>query len=210
MALSEPADRELLHRREIALHGYRRADGLFDVEAEIADTKTYGFGVGDRHAIAPGDKLHHMLLRMTVDADLTIVACEASTEAGPFLSCPGGAASFGRLAGLSIRAGFLREANARIGGTDGCTHIRELLQQMATVAVQTSFVLPGRQKNDAASADRLVNSCHAYSAAGPVVRRRWPERYTGPETSGPGAIAEDASTRPFGASAAAPASGRLP
>jgi hypothetical protein len=183
MPLSEPAQRELLHLRDITLRGYRRTDGLFDVEAEIADTKSYGFKVGDRGDIAPGEKLHNMLLRMTVDANLTIVACEASTEAGPFLSCPGGAETFGRLAGLSIRAGFLREANARIGGTDGCTHIRELLQQMATVAVQTSFVLPARQKNDAAGAERLVNTCHAYAATGPVVRQRWPHLYSGPDAT---------------------------
>jgi hypothetical protein len=180
MPLSKPAERELLHLRDIAIRGYRRADGLFDIEAEIADTKTYGFTVGQRR-VEPGDRLHNMLVRMTVDADLTIVACEASTEFSPFPTCGGGAETFGRLAGLTIRAGFLREANARIGGVEGCTHIRELLQQMATVAFQTSFVLPARQTDDAASASRLIDSCHAYSAAGPVVRRRWPARYTGPE-----------------------------
>jgi hypothetical protein len=131
--------------------------------------------------VEAGDKLHNMLMRMTVDASLTIVACEAATEYGPFETCGGGAATFGRLAGLTIRPGFLREANARIGGVEGCTHIRELLQQMATVAFQTSFVLPKRQKSDAASAGRLLNSCHAYAADGPVVKRRWPDLYTGPD-----------------------------
>jgi hypothetical protein len=180
MPLSEPAERTLLHLRDIAVRGYLRADGLFDIEAEIIDTKTYAFSVGDRR-VEPGERLHNMLVRMTVDADLTIVACEASTEFSPFPSCGGGAETFGRLAGLTIKAGFLREANARIGGVAGCTHIRELLQQMATVAFQTSFVLPTRQADDSASAGRLINTCHAYSAAGPVVRRRWPALYTGPE-----------------------------
>jgi hypothetical protein len=177
VALSEPAERELLHLRDIAVRGYRRADGRFDIEAEISDCKSYGFMLGERGYLAPGDKLHHMLLRMTVDSELTIVACEAETRHGPFAACPGGAASFGRLAGLSIRSGFLREANARIGGVEGCTHIRELLQQMATVAIQTTFVLPSRQGADAST--RLVNTCHAYADSGEVVRRRWPERYTG-------------------------------
>jgi hypothetical protein len=180
MPLTEPAERELLHLRDIAVRGYRRADGLFDIEAEIADTKSYGFSVGGRR-LEPGDRLHNMLVRLTVDENLMIVGAEASTEAGPFLTCAGGTEKFGRLVGLSIKSGFLREANARIGGVDGCTHIRELLQQMATVAFQTSFVLPSRQGNSAAAANRLVNSCHAYSAAGPVVQRRWPELYTGSE-----------------------------
>ncbi len=172
--------RELLHLRDITVRGYRRADGLIDIDAEIADTKTYGFNIGTRR-LEPGDKLHNMVLRMTVDETLTIVACEAVTEAGPFSICGGGAETFGRLAGLTIRAGFLREANARIGGVDGCTHIRELLQQMATVAFQTTFVLRQRQAAAEHEGSRLINSCHAYSSAGPLVRQRWPSRYTGPE-----------------------------
>ena len=182
MPLSEPAERELLHLRDIAIRGWRRRDGLFDIEAEIIDTKTYGFTVGERR-VEPGERLHNMLARITVDEHLTIVAAEAATEFAPFENCPGGAATFGRLAGLSIRSGFLREANARLGGVDGCTHIRELLQQMATVAFQTSFALPARQRSDNASAARLVNSCYGYAADGPVVKRRWPELYTGPEAT---------------------------
>ncbi len=181
MDLSEPAERELLHERDIAIRGYRRSDGLFDIEAEITDRKTYGFMLGNRGHLAPGDKLHNMVLRMTVDTSLTIVACEAVMRNGPFAAGPGGATTCGRLAGLSIRSGFLREANARIGGIEGCTHIRELLQQMATVAVQTSFILPARQKDDAAGASRLINTCHAYAASGEVVKHRWPDAYTGAE-----------------------------
>jgi hypothetical protein len=180
MPLSQPGERELLHLRDIAIRGYRRADGLFDIDAEIADAKSYGFSISDRR-LEPGDKLHNMVVRMTVDERLTIVACEAVTEAGPFATCGGGAETFGRLVGLTIRAGFLREANARIGGVDGCTHIRELLQQMATVAFQTTFVLRQRQTASEHEASRLVNSCHAYSSAGPLVRRRWPNLYTGPD-----------------------------
>jgi Protein of unknown function (DUF2889) len=180
MPLSEPADRELLHRRDIAIRGYRRGDGLFDIDAELTDSKTYGFDVGDRGALAPGDKLHNMLLRLTVDAQLTIVASEAVTEAAPFSVCPGGAASFSRLAGLRISPGFLREALARIGGVAGCTHIREVLQQMATVAFQTTFEARAKQIGDARVAERMVNSCHAYAATGEVVRRRWPQLYSAP------------------------------
>ncbi len=180
MPLSEPTERELLHTRDIVIRGYRRADGLFDIDAEIVDTKTYTFTTSDRTILA-GDRLHNMVMRLTVDASLTIVGAEAATEFGPFAICGGGAATFGRLVGLPIRAGFMREANARLGGIEGCTHIREMLQQMATVAFQTSFVLASRQTDGDAAANRLVDSCHAYSAAGPIVKGRWPERYTGPD-----------------------------
>lgn len=127
MPLSEPQDRELLHLRDIALRGYRRADGLFDIEAHLTDTKTYGFPSEDRGFVGPGEPLHGMWMRMTLDEDLTIVACEAATDFGPYAICPGAAPNFARLAGLSVRRGFLRAAAERVGGVEGCTHLRELL-----------------------------------------------------------------------------------
>jgi len=179
MPLSDPANRKLLHNRDISLRGYQRDDGLFDIEADITDSKTYQFTVGDRRQVVPGEALHHMRLRVTVDETLTIRAAEAVTEAAPFTICPGGAESFGLLAGLQIRAGFMREANARLGGAAGCTHIRELIQQVATVAIQTAYALPSRRRNDEAAAARMVNSCFSYAADGPVVKQRWPHHYTG-------------------------------
>jgi hypothetical protein len=103
------------------------------------------------------------------------------TEAGPFSICGGGAASFARLAGLSIGPGFMREATGRIGGTAGCTHIRELVQQMATVAIQTLYALRARRDGEAKASARLIDTCFSYAADGPVVQRRWPDRYTGPD-----------------------------
>ncbi len=182
MALSEPpADRELLHSRDIALRGFRRGDGLFDIEARLTDNKSYGFPNENRGWIAPGDNLHGMWARLTIDENLVIVSAEASTEQGPFDICPAGADSFARLAGLPIKAGFLRAANERIGGTEGCTHLRELLQQMATVAFQTAYAIRVKKDNgpsDGASS-RLLNTCHAYASDRSVVRRRWPHLYTG-------------------------------
>ncbi len=191
MALSEPAvERELLHNRDIALRGFRRVDGLFDIEARLTDTKTYGFSNEHRGWIGPGDNLHGMWARMTVDRDLTIVSAEASTEQGPFDICPGGAESFSRLAGLAIKPGFLRAAGERIGGVKGCTHLRELLQQMATVAFQTTYAvrrsdkpagdkpIASRSSSEGAS-PRLLNTCHAYASDNSVVQRRWPHLYTG-------------------------------
>lgn len=182
MPLSEPQERELLHLRDIALRGYRRSDGLFDVEAHLTDTKTYGFPSEDRGFVAAGEPVHGMWMRMTLDEDLTIVACEASTEFGPYGVCPAAAPNFSRLAGLSIKRGFLRAAAERIGGAQGCTHLRELLQQMATVAIQTLYAVRSRREEEARpEKPALLNTCLAYATDSPVVRRRWPHLYTGPE-----------------------------
>ena len=203
MPLSPPQERELLHSRDIILRGYRRADGLYDIEAHLTDTKTYGSSNHDRGYIAAGEPIHGMWLRLTVDERRHIVACEAASDHTPYSICPQAAPNFARLAGLRIKPGFLKDAVKRVGGTLGCTHLRELLQQVATTAYQT--IDPARAKReadaagetDAPGSDRLdmritakmggapaiLNTCIAYGTESPVVQRRWPHLYTGTDTS---------------------------
>lgn len=182
MPLSNPAERELLHSRDVTIRGYRRNDGRFDIEAHLTDTKSYGFPNEDRGYVEAGEPVHGMWMRMTVDEDLTIVACEASTEFGPYAICPGAAPNFSRLAGLSIKRGFLKAAADRVGGIQGCTHLRELLQQMATTALQTLYAVRSRRGAvENSEKPAILNTCFAYATDSPVVRRRWPHLYTGPE-----------------------------
>ena len=190
MPLSEPQERELLHLRDIALRGFQRADGMFDVEARLTDTKTYGFSNEDRGRIEAGEALHGMWARMTVDEALLIHRFEVAMDHTPFAVCPGAAPNFARLAGLTIGRGFLKEAAKRVGGVEGCTHIREMLQQMATVAYQTLYPVRLRKRAELArpdgprSAPALLNTCHGWSSDSPVIARGWPEFYTGPESQG--------------------------
>ena len=200
MPLSPPVARELSHTRAITIHGYRRADGLYDIEASLTDTKAYGFPNEERGFIAPGEPLHGMFMRMTVTEDMIITECEAASDHTPYAICPSAAPNFTHLAGLKIGRGFLKEANLRIGGTHGCTHLRELLQQMATTAFQT--VNPHRAKRDTDAAKKrgesisgetldakiterwggppaILGTCIAYGNTSPVVRRRWPHLYAG-------------------------------
>ena len=70
MPLPEPTSaREPLHRRAIEIRGYKRADGMYDVEAHLVDTKPYDFklAAGVRPA---GEPVHDMWLRITVDREL--------------------------------------------------------------------------------------------------------------------------------------------
>jgi hypothetical protein len=200
MPLSPPQERELLHSRDIVLRGYQRADGLYDIEAQLTDAKSYGFANHDRGHVQAGEPIHGMWLRLTVDAQRNIIACEAASDYTPYGICPTAAPNFARLAGLRIKPGFLKEAAKRIGGTHGCTHLRELLQQMATTAYQTidparakreadaagEADVPGSDKLDARISDKMggapaiLNTCVAYGSGSPVVRRRWPHLYTGP------------------------------
>ncbi len=177
MPLSDPAPRRLLHTRAIQLCGYSREDGLFEVEASLTDTKSYAFRNQDRGEITPGVPLHGMLSRMTYDSAMLIHRFESVTEFGPYFACPAAAENFADLAGLTIGRGFIRAANERIGGIKGCTHLRELLGQMGTVALQT--VVGQRMKANAVTTTRppQLDTCMAYADGGAIARRTWPHYY---------------------------------
>ncbi|MBX9701561.1 MAG: DUF2889 domain-containing protein [Acetobacteraceae bacterium] len=187
MPLPAPDARELLHARDIALRGYRRADGQLDIEAHLTDVKTASpWNDSGRREKPAGEPIHDMWIRMTVDESLHITACVAVSDHTPYAICPGAAPNFARLAGLRIGPGFNRAVVERVGGTLGCTHLREVLGQMATVAYQTIY--PLRARKEAGENDRhmqpgapvprrlppMVGSCIAYAPDSPVTLERWP------------------------------------
>lgn len=187
MSLAEPVARRKIHTRTITLEGYRRDDGLWDIEACLVDTKAYEFSTVERGTIVPGEPLHKMLMRLTVDDSLTVQDVEASTEYAPYRICPAITGNFKRLVGLKIGAGWTRAVRERVGGVEGCTHHVELLGPLATVAFQTIVPLldrEARERGEARDPSRrpsILNTCHTYASDGPVVQRQWPEFYTGPK-----------------------------
>ncbi len=203
MPLPPPQPREAIHTRAIEINGYRRADGQYDIEAHLTDIKTFGQTNYDRGYIPAGEPVHDMWLRLTIDDAMRITGVEAVSDKTPYVVCPVAAPNFSRLVGLQIKAGFLRDANHVVGGTQGCTHLRELLQQMATTAFQTINPAKVRQEmreegaDDAPGSDRtdaritekmggppkILNTCIAYADNGPLVKRRWPNLYKGQEAA---------------------------
>ena len=61
--------RERLHRRTVTYDGFRRVDGLFDIEAHIVDAKDHDYELltGVREA---GEPVHDMFVRVTIDTAL--------------------------------------------------------------------------------------------------------------------------------------------
>ena len=199
MPLPPPDPREAIHTRAIEINGYRRADGQYDIEAHLTDSKTFGQTNYDRGYIAAGEPIHDMWLRLTVDPAMRITKAAAVSDRTPYVMCPTAAPNFSRLEGLTIKGGFLKEAAQLVGGNIGCTHLRELLQQMATTAFQTIGPAKVKQEmkaegtdetrgSDAADAritekmggaPKILNTCVAYSDEGPLVKRRWPHLHKG-------------------------------
>ena len=184
MPLPNPVKRQHIHTRSIEFAGYEREDGLFDIEAQMTDTKTYAFSNNWRGTIEPGEALHRMLLRLTIDESFHVHDVEADTESSPFAVCPDITPQYKKLIGLKIGPGWRKEIRQRVGGVEGCTHITELLYPMATVAIQTIKPLQNHRRRVADSetpryAGRpfVLNTCHAWSEHSPVVKENAPDYY---------------------------------
>ncbi len=181
MPLSEPETREPIHVRRIECRGFRRGDGMWDIEGRLVDTKSYDFDNKHRGTVHAGEPVHEMELRLTIDDDLQIVAVEAVTEHGPFPHCAAITPNFQRLVGVTIGQGFTRATRRMLGGVEGCTHLVHLLGPMATTAMQTIWPLRQREQGRTGPMTRpgLIDTCHVFAADGEVVKREWPEFYTG-------------------------------
>jgi hypothetical protein len=182
MTLTTPAARKPLHKRTVECTGYQREDGLYDIEGHLVDVKSYPTGNHDRGAIPAGEPLHEMWLRLTVDIDLNVVDVEANTVWGPYSICGDIAPNFRRLRGLAIKPGWTQKTRELLGGTQGCTHLVELLGPIATTAFQTVYEERVRREREAGVKKRpaLIGSCHAWASDSPVIEARFPEYYTGP------------------------------
>jgi hypothetical protein len=183
MPLPNAAARRLIHTRAIQCKGYEREDGLWDIEAHLVDTKTVRHsrrhGGRDRE---PGEPVHDMWIRLTIDLDFVIHDAQAATDSGPYPQCGDIAPRFSKLIGVKIGPGWRREIAARLGGTNGCTHLTELLGPLGTTAYQAT----GRAREARAAQVPLtrrpyqINSCHVYKEDSEAVLERWPQFYTGP------------------------------
>lgn len=129
--------REHIHTRRVVSQGYLRADGLWDIEAGIEDTKTYFARNADGRERQPGEPIHHMQVRLTLDDTLKVIDAVAAMPATPFDECTPAADPVRGLIGATIGPGWRKAIDEAMGGIRGCTHVRELIAAMATVAYQT-------------------------------------------------------------------------
>jgi hypothetical protein len=182
-ALSSPAQRRLIHERRVITRGYLRDDGLWDIEGELFDEKTYTYADRDRGPLPAGSPMHHMRARLTVDHDMNIHGAEAAMPAQPFETCSGGLErALQQLIGASLAAGFRRKVEDAMGRTLGCTHIRELLLATATTAYQTisswrEQFMPelGAPKQKDGEKPFFLNQCRSWADTSPVVAVHFPQ-----------------------------------
>ena len=177
MPLPPPtAERARLHLRSVKLEGYKRADGLWDIEARIVDTKDqdYPLSSGLRR---PGEAVHDMSVRVTIDAKMNILEAAACTDAAPYMGhCDTVPPDYSRIVGLNLFHGFRKAVKDLYGGTRGCAHVAELLMQLPTVALQT-FASEILDNDDSKHKPYQLERCHALVAHSEAVRRYYPRWY---------------------------------
>ena len=124
-----------------------------------------------------------MLLRLTIDDNFVIKDIIASTEHSPFEMCPDIAPSYKCLVGIQMGPGWRKAIRLKVGGTQGCTHLTELLFPMATVAMQTIWPLSKKNRNNLERAPQkkpsILDTCHAWASDSSVVKENAPKFYSG-------------------------------
>jgi hypothetical protein len=175
--------KEKIHTRNIIADGFRRNDGLYELEASISDCKHYEFHNDYIGKVKPGQFFHNMKIQMVLDASLTIIDIKAETLASPFEMCPKITSNYKKLKGIKIDFGWPRSVRNIVGKTKGCTHITELLLYIGTVAIQTIY---GDKQNHVSKKSKfgkgLINSCHAWAESSPVTKKYFPEYWLAAST----------------------------
>lgn len=177
MPLPESTAREPIHERRIECHGYRRSDGLFEMDGHLVDAKSYAFENRWRGTVEAGDPVHEMWVRLTLDDRFVVREAVAATDKHPFPTCPDITPDYGALVGLQIGPGWTRKTRELLAGAKGCTHLNKLLEVMAAAAIQTIGPL---LKDHGVVTDRKppqIDGCHVLRSDGEVVREHYPRWY---------------------------------
>jgi hypothetical protein len=173
--------REELHFRRIDMRGYRRSDGLYEVEGRVTDRKPHDFQVllGSKHVPAQ-EPLHDMGVRIVFDEQMLVREIHTFTAAAPYAICPGGGQALQALTGLRLTGGWSKAVRERLGSSaHSCTHLVQLLSPLATVAFQTMSAIRRAEpvRLDATGRPVKIDSCYAYGKGRDLVREHWPEFY---------------------------------
>ena len=180
MPLTTPVERDVMHTRNIKSNGFKRIDGLWDIEVHLTDVKSYEVANSWRGTLRPGIPIHDMWIRLTINDDLVIQDIEVCSDSTPYQMCPNVAPNFKNLIGIQIGVGWSRKIKSHVGGVKGCTHLVELMNVLATVAFQTVFSI--REKELMASGEKkppMLNNCFAWDTKSPVVKDQYPAWYEG-------------------------------
>ncbi len=150
--------KRLVSKRDIGIEAFELEDGNLMLEATLLDP------------------YHLIRLNIQIDpATKTIVLAKSEFANHPHTACPFVASKAKLLMGLKIERGITKAISQRIGGSEGCIHLRELTLETINFAATTligydeGFGLMSREfnildegKKYELSKHLLKNSCYIY------------------------------------------------
>lgn len=173
MPLTEISHRTPQHLRDVRYRSFSRPDGLWDIEGELHDSKAVDLVLQGNRRVPKGTAIHHMWIRATVDTALQLQAIEVAMDSHPLGRCPEAAAALQKMVGCQMGRGWRKAIQEHLGGVASCTHLRELLFNMATAAFQS---VPNVFANDdPGQPPRHLGQCLGWDFDGPGVATYYPQ-----------------------------------
>ena len=183
----ETERRPLNHERSITYRSFERADGLFEIEGHLRDIKGYAYFDRERGTLPPGAPVHDIFAVLALDTNMTVHDFRYELRATPFHYCLG-AVDPSKLVGAGIGRGWRAALSAAFGPHGGCTHLRELVFGMGTIAFQTVSALRDQKMFSAGGTDAdrtqepfFLGGCHSWAHESPVVERYFPQYHRKPD-----------------------------
>lgn len=176
-AVKGTVTREELHFRRIDMRGFKRSDGLFEIEGRVVDRKPRDFSPRFGRSVPANQPIHDLGVRLVFDENMVVLEVEAFTNAAPYTACPEGGRALQAIKGARMSSGWTREVRSRLGRAANCAHLVEILIPLATAAFQSVSAERMSEPDPVNHEGRplKIDSCHAYAAHGDLVKLRWPE-----------------------------------
>jgi len=162
--------RQVIHVRTIQAEVVKVGDDEIEVTGRLVDQRP-----GEQptwFGVRKDPTVHDMALTLRVrHPDLMITAASASMQTHPYTICPEAVPRVQQLVGISVRHGFTRAVNERLGRQNGCSHLTALVQAMAPVVRQGAGAAFGNESEMPRPDDGVwwVNTCHAWRDDGPLM-----------------------------------------
>ena len=176
------SERIPIHSRVIRYDSYLRNDGRWDIEGVLMDSKAYDQVLLEKGLMQAGSPIHHMRVRLGIDDEFVIHEAFAEMPATPFGACQPAREPVQGLVGAKLGKGWRRRIDECMGGELSCTHLRELLNGMATAAIQTVGRYRAHQRRTAGLPGPVMlypkpplGECLGWAFSGEVVKRFRPQ-----------------------------------
>ena len=178
MPLPPPAARRHVHTRRVQCDGFLREDGLWDIEASLIDDKPYAYDDFERGRRQPGEPVHKMSIRLTVDDHLVIRKAVAAMDDVPYPTCHDVPPRIEALVGMKLGGGWRAAVRERLPKRMACTHLTELIGPAITTLFQSMSAKSFEEGGERKAMEQkpyFIDGCWSWRADGPALKKFFPQ-----------------------------------